>query len=73
LLVFIALFGFSASLVAQGLAATAQKDDWEEVNFEFNSAILADGYPSLLRLAELLNQHSDYKVKIKHPGRLRLV
>jgi len=41
-----------------------QKDDWEEINFEFNSAILSDGYPSLLRLAEILSQHRDVKVKV---------
>src|SRR5581483_4411626 len=40
------------------------KDDWEEINFEFNSSILSDGYPSLLRLAELLSQHRDYRVKV---------
>jgi hypothetical protein len=40
------------------------KDDWEEINFEFNSSILSDGYPSLLRLADVLSQHRDYKVKI---------
>ena len=31
-----------------------RKDDWEEINFEFNSSVLSDGFPSLLRLAELL-------------------
>jgi hypothetical protein len=41
-----------------------QRDDWEEINFEFNSSILSDGYPSLLRLAELLTQHKDYRVKV---------
>ena len=40
------------------------KDDWEEINFEFKSSILSDGYPSLLRLADLLGQHRDYKVKV---------
>lgn len=40
------------------------KDDWEEINFEFNSAVLTDGFPSLLRLAELLNKNPDYKVKL---------
>ena len=40
------------------------KDDWEEINFEFNSSILSDGYPSLLRLADLLSQHRDYQVKV---------
>ncbi len=40
------------------------KDDWEEINFEFNSAVLTDGFPSLLRLAELLNKNPEYKVKL---------
>ena len=40
------------------------KEDWEEINFEFNSSILSDGYPSLLRLADLLSQHRDYKVAV---------
>src|SRR5215218_5910709 len=55
----------SACLFAQGLNTTASKDDWEEINFEFNSPVLTDGYPSLLRLAELLQKHPDYRVKIE--------
>jgi hypothetical protein len=57
---------FASCLFAQGLNVPSgqTKDDWEEINFEFNSSILSDGYPSLLRLAELLSQHSDYKVKV---------
>ncbi len=53
-------------LYAQGLTPPSNqaKDDWEEINFEFNSSILSDGYPSLLRLAELLGQHRDYKVRL---------
>ena len=55
----------ASSLFAQGLNTGGQtKDDWEEINFEFNSSILSDGYPSLLRLAELLSQHRDYRVKV---------
>lgn len=54
----------SGCLFAQGLQTTASKTDWEEINFEFNSSILSDGYPSLLRLAELLSQHQDYRVKV---------
>src|ERR1043165_9923036 len=55
----------ASSLFAQGLNTGGQtKDDWEEINFEFNSSILSDGYPSLLRLADLLSQHRDYKVKV---------
>src|SRR5688572_3554609 len=55
----------AASLFAQGLNTNASKDDWEEINFEFNSHILTDGYPSLLRMAELLQKHPDYRVKIE--------
>jgi hypothetical protein len=55
----------ASSLFAQGLNTGGQtKEDWEEINFEFNSSILSDGYPSLLRLSELLSQHRDYKVKV---------
>ena len=49
---------FGACLFAQGLNTTASKDDWEEINFEFNSPVLTDGYPSLLRLAEMLQQNT---------------
>ena len=52
-------------LFAQGLTTTATKDDWEEINFEFNSSVLTDGYPSLLKLADLLKAHPDYKVKLE--------
>lgn len=52
-------------LFAQGNETKATKDDWEEINFEFDSAVLSDGYPSLLRLAELLKQHPDYRVKLE--------
>jgi hypothetical protein len=55
----------ASTLFAQGLNTGGQtKDDWEEINFEFNSSILSDGYPSLLRLAEVLTQHRDYRVKV---------
>ncbi len=44
----IGALGFLASsLFAQGLNTGGQtKDDWEEINFEFNSSILSDGYPA---------------------------
>jgi len=61
----IAIACLSSGLFAQGLQTQATKDDWEEINFEFNSSILSDGYPSLLRLAEILKQHSDYRVKVE--------
>jgi hypothetical protein len=55
----------ASSLFAQGLSPGGQtKDSWEEINFEFNSSILSDGYPSLLRLADIMNQHTDYRLKI---------
>jgi len=62
----IGAFGLVTScLYSQGLNTGGQaKDDWEEINFEFNSSILSDGYPSLLRLADLLTQHRDYHVKV---------
>ncbi len=58
--------GLMAScLFGQGFNTGGQtKDDWEEINFEFNSSILSDGYPSLLRLADLLTQHRDYRVRV---------
>src|SRR5580658_3036708 len=40
------------------------KDDWEEINFEFNSSVLVDGFPSLLRLAELLQMNPGYRVRV---------
>jgi hypothetical protein len=64
--VVLALSCFLATLgYAQGLNTNASKDDWEEINFEFNSAVLSDGYPSLLRLADLLHQHTGYRVKVE--------
>jgi len=55
----------ASTLFAQGLNTGGQtKDNWEEINFEFNSSILSDGYPSLLRLADILSQHRDYRVKV---------
>jgi hypothetical protein len=61
-----ALTLFASGMFAQGLTppSTQNKDAWEEINFEFNSSILSDGYPSLLRLADLLSQHRDYHVKV---------
>ena len=56
---------FAAGLFAQGLDTTATKGDWEEINFEFSSSVLVDGYPSLLHLAELLQKNPGYKVKIE--------
>jgi hypothetical protein len=52
----------------QGLDTRASKDDWEEINFEFDSAVLSDGFPSLLRMAELLKANPSYKVKLEGHG-----
>jgi len=55
----------ASSLFAQGLSPGGQtKESWEEINFEFNSSILSDGYPSLLRLADIMAQHQDYRLKV---------
>ena len=53
------------SVFGQGLNTNASKNDWEEINFEFNSSVLSDGYPSLLRLAELLKDHPAYRVLVE--------
>ncbi len=57
-----ALTGYT--VFGQGLTTTATKDDWEEINFAFDSATLVDGYPSLLRLSELLGKNPTYKVRL---------
>jgi hypothetical protein len=66
LVVLVALVGMLAlSSYGQGQNTNASKNDWEEINFEFNSAVLSDGYPSLLRLAELLRDHPGYRVMVE--------
>jgi hypothetical protein len=54
----------SQALFAQGDNPRATPTDWEEINFEFNQAVIVDGFPGLLRLAELLKTHPDYKVQL---------
>jgi flagellar motor protein MotB len=55
----------ASGLFAQGPDTRASRDDWEEINFEFNSSVLVDGFPSLLRLAELLQQNAGYRVRVE--------
>lgn len=55
---------FGSCLFGQGMNTKASKGDWEEINFEFNSSVLTDGYPSLLRISDLLKNHQEYKVRI---------
>lgn len=56
---------------SQGNETTATKDDWEEINFEVGSATLSDGYPSLLRLADLLRRNPTYRVRLVGHGDYR--
>src|ERR1700681_1755251 len=65
LAVFFAVPLLTASLFGQGLDTQATKDDWEEINFDYNSSVLVDGFPSLLRLSELLQKNPGYKVKVE--------
>jgi K319L-like, PKD domain/OmpA family len=58
-------FQASVWVSAQGLDTRASKDDWEEINFEYNSSVLVDGFPSLLRLAELLQANPGYRVRVE--------
>ncbi len=62
--VLVVLLALSSMAFGQFLVDTSSKNDWEEINFEFNSAVLTDGFPSLLRLSELLNQDSAFKVRL---------
>jgi hypothetical protein len=55
----------AVSLFGQGIDTQATKDDWEEINFDYNSSVLVDGFPSLLRLSELLQKNPGFKVKIE--------
>jgi hypothetical protein len=49
----------------QGLNTQVNKNDWEEINFDFDSSILVDGFPSLLRLAEQLQANPGHRVLIE--------
>src|SRR3984885_4816094 len=63
----------AAGVWAQGLNTPpgVTKDDWEEINYEFNSSVLVDGFPSLLRLSELLQKNPGYKVRLEgHTDRI---
>jgi outer membrane protein OmpA-like peptidoglycan-associated protein len=68
---FLAALAVIPSISAQGLDTRAGKDDWEEINFDFNSSVLVDGFPSLLRISALLQMNPSYKVKIEgHTDRI---
>ena len=53
LILLLALFGLTV------FALPLDKNDLEEVNFEFNSVVLVDGFPSMLQLADVLNRHPE--------------
>jgi len=59
-LLLFAVAGFSPAQVPD-----AKSTDWEEINFEYNSSKLVDGFPSLLRLGELLQKNDGYKVMLE--------
>ena len=59
LAIVLAAFGYGQ------IVTGATKEDWEEINFEFNSAVLTDGFPSLLRLADMLSKNPDFRVKLE--------
>lgn len=54
----------AATLSGQGINTAANPNDWEEINFDYNSSVLVDGFPSLLKLAELLKQNEGYRVRV---------
>ena len=41
----------AVSLFGQGIDTQATKDDWEQINFAYNSSVPVDGFPSLLQLS----------------------
>ena len=63
-----ALLAQKTSLTSIPSYPAASKDDWEEINFEYDHSVLTDGFPSLLRLAELLDKNSSYKVRLEGHG-----
>jgi len=49
----------------EGPQVNASKDDWEEINFETNSAKISDGFPALLRMAELLKANPGWRLTVE--------
>lgn len=48
-----------------GWSAAMDKSDWEEVNFEFNSSILVDGFPAMLQLADILSKGPEHQILVE--------
>ncbi|MSV34541.1 MAG: OmpA family protein [Bryobacterales bacterium] len=55
----------AGGLFAQGINTPVSTNDWEEINFEYNSSVLVDGFPSLLRLGELLQKNAGFRVTVE--------
>jgi hypothetical protein len=55
----------SSLIWGQDYGKNAAKEDWEEINFEINLSVITDGFPSLLKLAELLQKNPDYRIKVE--------
>ena len=45
-------------------SSSRSPEQWEEINFAFNSAVLVDGFPSLLRLSNTLAHNAGYKATL---------
>jgi len=52
-------------LVLGAWALPVDKNDWEEVNFVFNSSVLVDGFPSMLEVADLLGKSPDLRLLVE--------
>jgi hypothetical protein len=44
---------------------SASGQDWEDINFVYNSSELVDGFPSMLRMADLLSSNPGYRIELK--------
>src|SRR3954466_15016473 len=49
---------------AQDPAVKSNPGDWEQINFETDSAVITDGFPGLKRLAALMKSNARYSVTI---------
>ena len=45
--------------------APASEQDWEDINFVYNSSELVDGFPSMLRMAKLLSDNPNYRIELR--------
>ncbi len=54
-----------ALVVLAGWALPVDKNDWEEVNFVFNSSVLVDGFPSMLEVADLLGKNPEFQLLVE--------